>query len=118
MNRRVIETRRKEVRLIFPEQANELMSNFRRGKEGVAAPDLMNLIKKGATIKEETLRSLSTSIEEIQKWFRSFRIKQIEFWINGKIETGNLISLMISTAVEGGLKFIVEPKSHSTEENR
>jgi hypothetical protein len=107
-----METEGKEIRFVFPDQANELARRLTTGQEVLPAPDLLSLIKKGGEeIKEETLRNLSTGIEEIQDWFHSFRIKQIEFWVKGKIETGRIVSLVISTAAEGGLKFIIEPKS-------
>lgn len=59
---------------------------------------------------EELIRYLSTSMDEIASWFRQYQVDSIELSINGAIESGGILKLIVSAKGEGGLKVTLKPK--------
>jgi len=71
---------------------------------------------------EETAKGLDdvferfpASIDKITGWFKNYQVDSIELSISGVIETGTLISLVVSAKGEGGMKVVLKPKSRDSE---
>ncbi len=54
-------------------------------------------------------------IEDLLKPFRAYTVKQIEVWVSGAIEAGQVVKLIVSAKAEGGIKLTLVPKSGSSD---
>ena len=59
---------------------------------------------------QDLIKYLSTSMDEIRDWFNQYEVDSIELSINGAIETGGILKLIVSAKGEGGLKVTLKPK--------
>ncbi len=57
------------------------------------------------------LKGALLDIEDIVKAFGAYKVKQIELWVSGAVETGQLVKFIISAKGEGGIKVTLIPKS-------
>jgi len=56
--------------------------------------------------------SIPVDVEKIMSLFKGFNvdIERIEVWVQGAVESGNIIRLFVSAKAEGGVKVILRPK--------
>jgi hypothetical protein len=66
------------------------------------------LVAKGIS-GEGVIERMSTSLDQISNWFERYQVESIELWINGMIETGGIMKLIVSAKGEGGMKVILKP---------
>ena len=53
---------------------------------------------------------VAIKLEELLKWFKSYRVDSIELSVEGTIKSGTAISLLISAEGKGGMKVVLKPK--------
>ena len=61
----------------------------------------------------DKFRGFSTGIDQITKWFSKYEVDSIELWIQGAVETGGILKLLVSAKGEGGMKITLTPKTSS-----
>jgi len=80
---------------------------------GEHIPIIMNLGYRHKFKEEnEFNESMPLDIEKIISSFENpdFKIEKIEVWIQGAIESGNLVKLFVSVKADAGVKVILKPK--------
>ena len=83
------DTRNKRIELVFPEP------------EGV----------RGLFTKEVKLEHAVTTIQELINIFKDYKVSSIEIWVQGAVESGDVIKFFISAKGEGGVKITLTPSS-------
>ena len=49
-------------------------------------------------------------IDKMMNWFKDYKVNSIELWVEGCVESGEAISLLVSAEGKGGVKVTLTPK--------
>jgi hypothetical protein len=71
-------------------------------------PDRLEAQALGLTDAPETLVA---KVEDIEHWFKHFKIDSIEIWIEAAAKAGQVVSLLVSAEGKGGIKVTLKPAS-------
>ena len=58
---------------------------------------------------EEEAKKFSAKIDDIVKWFKSYKVDSIELYIEGAAQTGKILELFVSAEAKGGCKVTLKP---------
>jgi hypothetical protein len=53
---------------------------------------------------------VTVGLDELLNWFKSYKLDSIEVDISGTVQTGKIISLIVSATGTGGVKVVFKPK--------
>ncbi len=91
-----------EIKLMFPE--------FEAEERKVQKGTYIASVRKGREGKQVySEKGLSEFVKEFEQ--KSYRVDQIELWIDGREESGGVTRLYISLEESGGYKVILKPKT-------
>ena len=57
-----------------------------------------------------TVKTAPVVIDELLKWFQSYKVDSIELSIEGSFKTGGITNLIVSAEGKGGMKVVLKPK--------
>lgn len=58
----------------------------------------------------KTLEAAAVKVDELLKWFKSYKVDSIELSIGGTIKSGSVTSLLLAAEGTGGIKVVLKPK--------
>lgn len=108
------ENTQKEIRLIFEDNLGPDLLNV---KNKTARGYLEDLESGKEVIDGKRLKQISTSIDDLVKWFNKFELNTIEISISAKIESGDILALIVKPSAECGIKLTFAPKKPVSKPN-
>jgi hypothetical protein len=83
------------------EENNEIVLSF------LPSPHIEEYLEKiGAP---EDLMEFTVKVEDIEKWFKGYKVDTIELWIEGAIKEDKVTKLFVSSEGKGGCKATLKP---------
>ena len=65
----------------------------------------------------EDLMEVVTKLSDLKKWFKGYKIENIELNIEGAIKDGNVTKLFVSFEGKGGCKITLKPEESTFSDN-
>ena len=56
------------------------------------------------------VEAAAIKLDELLKWFKSYKVDSIELSIEGTVKSGVITNLIVSAEGKGGMKVVLKPK--------
>jgi len=73
--------------------------------------------KKGSSYSDASgqTKDIFAKVDDIEKWFKKYKIDTIELYLEAAVQTGKLVELFVSAEGKGGVKVVLKPNTNGIE---